>query len=164
MRSEARDASESAEDAMGVATSQRERVNDLQRDKHTINDRSKENRKRLTELEREVFDDGFGDLSLRELIDQIEDASINRVEDVRHDLNRVEQDARREFARADDLTEVQKTSHRTSKLTKNLAERVNKLESELEQEQSRNDDLERRVVQLERAIQSSGGLKGLLYG
>jgi chromosome segregation ATPase len=164
VQAEAVDAGESAEDAMGVATSQRERVNDLQRDKHTINDRSKENRKRLTELEREVFEDEWGEPSLRELLDQIEEASINRVEDVRHDVKRAEQNARREYAKADDLNEVQTTSQRNSKRTKNLAERVNELESELEQEQSRNDDLERRVAQLERLVQSSGGgLKGLFY-
>lgn len=164
VRDSALDADESAEDAMDVATSQRDRVNDLQRDKHKINDRSKENRKRLTELEREVFEDEWGDPSLRELIEQLEESSINRVEDVRHDLNVLEQSARREYAKADDLTSVETTSQRNSKLVKSLAERVNELESELESERGRNDNLERRVAQLERAIQSqSGGLKGLFY-
>ncbi|WP_207588495.1 hypothetical protein [Halomontanus rarus] len=151
---------EMADDAMDVATSQRERINGLQRDKYTLNERSKENRERLQSLEREVFETDW-DSSLRDLIAEIEEESQNRDEDIRNDLDVQKKQLMRRLVTADEFTQVKADAERGRNWSKALLERVRELENELDEERERNENLTRRLNEIERRLNQPGRLKSL---
>ena len=147
-------------DAMDVATSQRERINDLQRDKYTINERSKENRERLQELEREVFETDW-DSSLRDLIDEIETASKSRDEAIRHDLDIQKKNLIRRLVTADEFRPVKSNAERGKNWSKALLDRVQELENALDEERQQNEHLMYRLNEIERQLNQPGRLKSI---
>ncbi|MUV56237.1 hypothetical protein [Halogeometricum sp. CBA1124] len=158
----ARAAGEDADEAMDVATAQRERINKLQAEKCTINDRSKENRSRVQDLEREVFAIDWDD-SLSERIGVVEEASINRASDIEDQIERRERQYRSDFAKRSDLRDVQSTAQRASNVSQNASERINELKEALEAERARVNELERRLAAIERASDKPGGIMRYFY-
>lgn len=156
-------AGEDADEAMDVATAQRERINKLQAEKCTINDRSKENRSRVQDLEREVFATDWDD-SLSERIEVVEEASINRASDIEDQIERRERQYRSDFAKRSDLRDVQSTAQHVSNVSQNASERINELKEELEAERVRANEFERRLAAIERVLDKPRGIMRYFYG
>jgi|AntRauMinimDraft_4_1070384.scaffolds.fasta_scaffold01481_1 exonuclease SbcC len=155
-------ARQKAEDVEETAERQRERVNNLQRDYHKVNERSKESRKRLRKIENEVFETEW-EPPLSQLIDEVAEGSRRRDENIEHDLDVLNQTLRRELVSRSDFRPVERQAQKAWNWVRSMADRVNALESKLEEEQERREQLERRVATLEREIDTPSGLRGLFY-
>lgn len=155
-------ARQKADDAEETAERQRERVNNLQRDYHKVNERSKESRKRLRKIENEVFETEW-EPSLNQLIDEVAEGSRRRDEDIEHDLEIMKRTLRRELVSKSDFGPVERQAQKAWNWVRSMADRVNALESELEEEQERREQLERRVATLETEVDAPSGLRGLFY-
>jgi len=149
--------------AEDIATSQRERVNDLQRDKHAINDRSKENRKRLQKLEREVLATEW-DASLQQLIDEVAEGAKSRYSELEHEIERTETKLRDQFVSYKEYRETQRQAEKAWNWAQSLRDSLRETEEKLKKERARNDELEQRLTAIEQELfEDSSGLKDFFY-
>lgn len=143
-----------AKSAEAVANKQRERINDLQRDKHAINERSKENRKRLRKLEDEVFETKW-EPSLRQRLDEIREGSKKRDEELEHDLDVMERRLRRTLATRSDLRDVERAAQEGANGVTALSDEIQELKERLDETEKENRRLRVRVAELEQEKQKS---------
>lgn len=148
-------AEKKAEDAMDVATSQRDRINDLQRDKHTINERSKENRKRLRKLEGEVFEKKC-DPSLKQLINEMADDSQRRDDKLERNMEVVKKQLQRTLATRSDLRDVKRSAQKGANGVSVLKDEMQELRERLDETEKENRRLRAQIAEFMRGRRSSG--------